>query len=114
MTDLNTKKKLLAAAERLTMSGHQEFTGFELAKESAQRDGHEVFLGVAILMGPGRLYSTLKMLERESNMTSRWEDSDTRPRRRYYRLLCTFDHGVTSGYRGLRCPKCRAYIPEYK
>ena len=61
----------------LRMAGKSEFYGYEIHKKLEQRK---------IKIGIGRLYSILSDMKNEGFLKDRWEESQSGPRRRVYRI----------------------------
>lgn len=76
---------ILETALDLRRRGEEEFHGFAVAKEIAEREEART------LTAHGTLYKALARMQRAGLLGSGWEDPDTaaaagRPRRRLYRL----------------------------
>ena len=76
---------VLETAINLRRRGEEEFHGFAVAKEVAEREEART------LTAHGTLYKALERMQRAGLLESRWEDPDAaasegRPRRRLYRI----------------------------
>jgi len=76
---------ILEAAIDLRLGGSEEFHGFMIAAELAERKG------ARLLTAYGTLYKALSRMEKTGLLESRWEDpliaeTANRPRRRLYRV----------------------------
>ena len=84
-TLLPLEVSILETAINLRGRGEEEFHGFAVAKEIAEREEART------LTAHGTLYKALERMQRAGLLESRWEDSDAataegRPRRRLYHV----------------------------
>jgi hypothetical protein len=81
---------ICVTAAHMRRRGSREFHGYEIAKQLAEVDGHQ------LLPALGTLYRALARLQKMGLVTSRWESSkdaalENRPARRLYTLTPSGD-----------------------
>jgi DNA-binding PadR family transcriptional regulator len=86
---------ILETAINLRRRGKDEFHGFAVAREIAEREEART------LTAHGTLYKALERMQQAGLLESRWEDPDTaaaegRPRRRLYRVTGLGEQALAS------------------
>lgn len=97
---------ILDAGLDLERRGIEDFHGYLLATEIADREG------ARRLLAHGSLYRALGRMERDGFLVSRWEDADLaaaaeRPRRRLYRVTLAGARAVALGHAARPAPAAR-------
>lgn len=93
-TLLPIELSILEAALDLLLGGLEEFHGFMIATELAEKEG------ARLLTAYGTLYKALGRMEKTGLLESHWEDSviaetANRPRRRLYRVTAVGQAALT-------------------